>query len=251
VQIGNGTEQTDYFPIDNFYNYSFTEQIYTANEIGSAGTITSISFYYDYGTPYTASGVTMYLKHVTRSAFADNTDYEPLSSATDIVWTGSIAPTEAGWYTITLDTPFEYNGTDNLLVAFYDPTSGYPGTDYTWRATYTPNGAQMTLRYKSDSAIPDPDNLSSYNGNKGTHAYRNNIKIGIENLTIPGVVKLTDSTYRVDYGTEVPIIATANDGYHMDSWSNGATVNDLLTNNQTTPSPPTPTSPPTLHRTRC
>ena len=43
-----------------------------------------------------------------------------------------------------------------------------------------------------------------------------------------GVTQLTDSTYRVDYGTEVTVIATANAGYHMDSWSNDDEVTNLL-----------------------
>ena len=119
VTIGEGTGTTYYFPIDNYFNYSCTQQIYTADEIGTAGTINAVSFYYNYGTAYTASNVTMYMKNVSRSTFSSTTDCEALSLG-DIVWTGSIAPTAAGWYTFTLDTPFEYNGTDNLLVAFFD-----------------------------------------------------------------------------------------------------------------------------------
>ena len=119
VEIGDGTGTTYYFPIDNYFNYSCTEQIYTAEEIGTAGTINAVSFYYNYGTAYTASNVTMYMKHVSRSVFESTSDCEALALG-DIVWTGSIAPTAAGWYTFTLDTPFEYNGTDNLLVAFFD-----------------------------------------------------------------------------------------------------------------------------------
>ena len=47
------------------------------------------------------------------------------------------------------------------------------------------------------------------------------------------LVNVTDSTYLVDYGTTVTATATAKDGYHMDSWSNGAAVTDLLVNNNT------------------
>ena len=179
VVIGEGTETTYYFPIVNFFNFSCTEEIYTADEIGTEGTINAISFYYNYGEAYTCSNVKMFMKHVTRSVFESNTDCEPLSE-TDLVWEGSIAPTEAGWYTFTLDTPFEYNGTDNLLVAFYDYTNGYPGTSYTWRQTPSPNEAIMALRYHSDSYTPDPYNLSNYSGSKTLLTYRGNIKLDIE-----------------------------------------------------------------------
>ena len=178
VEIGDGTGTTYYFPVDNYFNYSCTEQIYTAEEIGTAGTINAISFYYNYGTAYTANNVTMYMKNVSRSNFASTTDCEPLS-VSDIVWTGSIAPTTSGWYTFTLDTPFEYNGTDNLLVAFFDGTSGYPGTSYTWRQTTSPNSAYMSLRYYSDSYSPDPYNLSSFGGSKQWYTYRTNIQLDI------------------------------------------------------------------------
>ena len=44
VTIGEGTSTTYYGPFNSLWGYSFVEQIYTADEIGTAGTITSISF---------------------------------------------------------------------------------------------------------------------------------------------------------------------------------------------------------------
>ena len=46
VEIGDGTSTDYYTPIGTYYNYSITEQLYTAAEIGTAGTISSISFNY-------------------------------------------------------------------------------------------------------------------------------------------------------------------------------------------------------------
>ena len=178
VEIGEGTGTTYYFPIDNYFNYSCTEQIYTAEEIGTAGTINSISFYYNYGTAYNTPNVTMYMKNVARSSFASTSDHEPLA-ASDIVWTGDIAPTAAGWYTFTLNTPFQYDGTSNLLVAFYDGTSGYPGTSYNWRQTTSPGSANMALRCYSDSYNPNPYDLGSYSGSKVLYTYRSNVQIDI------------------------------------------------------------------------
>ena len=96
VTIGEGTATQYTIPVNMYYNYSLTEQIYTAEEIGTAGSITSVSFYYDYGTAFTMSDVTLYMKNVSKEAFATTTDMEPLA-ATDIVWTGTFAATEAGW----------------------------------------------------------------------------------------------------------------------------------------------------------
>ena len=45
VTIGSGDATNNYLPSYSFYNYSLTQQIYTADEIGFAGTISSIAFY--------------------------------------------------------------------------------------------------------------------------------------------------------------------------------------------------------------
>ncbi len=223
VEIGDGTGTTYYFPIDNYFNYSCTEQVYLAEEIGVAGTINSISFYYNYGTAYTAPNVTMYMKHVSRTGFTSTTDCEPLEAG-DVVWTGAIAPTEAGWYTFTLDTPFEYNGTDNLLVAFFDGTSGYPGTSYTWRQTAT--STTMGLRYYSDSYAPDPYNLASYTGSKQVYSYRSNVQLNITTggggtstfATVPDVL---DLGYRPNGAWMAPYV------FNMKSNVGAVTVNAL------------------------
>ena len=176
IQIGNGTTTAYQLPINHYFNYSCTQQIFTADEIGRVGTINSISFYYKYGTPYTAAGVKMYMKLVDRTSFADNTDFETIT-ADDLVWEGALAPTEEGWVNLVLDTPLEYNGTSNLLVAFYDPTSGYQGNNYNYLVTETTDN--MALCYFSDSYNPDPYNLSSYSGSKYVYQYRNNILLEV------------------------------------------------------------------------
>lgn len=45
VTIGDpaGTTTNSYYPVYSLYNYSFTQQIYTAEEIGMAGTINSLT----------------------------------------------------------------------------------------------------------------------------------------------------------------------------------------------------------------
>ncbi|MBO6026520.1 MAG: fibronectin type III domain-containing protein, partial [Bacteroidales bacterium] len=111
VTIGDGTSTDYYTPIGTYYNYSITEQLYTAEEIGMAGTISSISFYYA-GTAAKDFPITVYMANV---------DAEDLSTGVsladaDVVFEGTYSVTETGWMTITLDTPFAYNGTSNLLI---------------------------------------------------------------------------------------------------------------------------------------
>ena len=44
VTIGSGDGTSSYLPTYSYYNYSLTQQIYTADEIARAGTIGSIAF---------------------------------------------------------------------------------------------------------------------------------------------------------------------------------------------------------------
>lgn len=45
VFVGAATTAINYLPSNCYYNYSMTQQIYTADEIGTSGLISSISFY--------------------------------------------------------------------------------------------------------------------------------------------------------------------------------------------------------------
>ena len=111
VTIGDGTSTDYYTPIGTYYNYSITEQLYTADEIGMAGTISSISFSYA-GTAAKDFPITVYMANV---------DAEDLSTGisladAEVVFEGTYSVTGTGWMTITLDTPFAYDGTSNLLI---------------------------------------------------------------------------------------------------------------------------------------
>ena len=177
VTIGEGTSTYYYYPVNMYFNYSLTQEIYTADEIGTAGTINAISFYYDYTSAFSMNNVTLYMKNVTRESFASSTDMEPLALS-DIVWTGTFSASGPGWVTITLDTPFAYDGTSNLLVAGFDGTSGYPGSAYKFRTT--PCTGYKGVHWYSDTYTPDPYNVASgFSGSKSYTTYRANIQLDI------------------------------------------------------------------------
>ena len=181
ITIGEGTTSSYYYPFNMYFNYSLTQQIYTADEIGEAGTITSVSFYYDYTSPFTMDNETLYMKNVARSEFANNTDMEPLTEG-DIVWTGTFSASAAGWVTITLNTPFEYDGTNNLLIAAFDGNNGFPGKSYTFRTTDCTD--YRAIGWFNDNNIPDPYNTGAgYSSSKRIDTYRNNIKLSIIPIT--------------------------------------------------------------------
>ncbi len=193
VAIGDGTSTSYYTPYNSLFNYSFVEQIYTADEIGMAGTINSIAFYLRDSDASQTNDFVVYMKNVQRSSFSSNTDYETVTSA-DIVFSGSFT-FSAGWSTLTLTTPFAYDGSSNLLIAFDENSSGY-STRYFY---YTSTSDNKVLDYYSDSYNPDPYNLGSYSGNKAVRTNRANIQLEITTSaldeTCEGFENVTGTAY--------------------------------------------------------
>ncbi len=177
VTIGNGTESSYELPTNMYYNYSLTQQIYTAEEIGTSGSISSISFYYDYTNDFNLSGIKVYMMITDKSSFESDEDMVDMSAAT-LVYEGNVSATSAGWITIELDDEFDYDGTGNLLLCVYDPVYGYPGDDYTYR--YSETDDYMSISYYSDYTCPDINNLTSYDDNISRYDYRSNIKLTID-----------------------------------------------------------------------
>ena len=165
VTIGDGTSAGYYTPIGTYYNYSITEQLYTADEIGMAGTITSISFYYAYSAEK-GFPITVYMANVD----ADDLSTGISLAGADQVFDGTLSVTGAGWVTIDLDSPFAYNGTSNLLIGINkDYVQWFSGS--TWRYTSAANMA----RYSQND-----DNAYTTETVPGTVTnYRPNIQIAI------------------------------------------------------------------------
>ena len=246
VTIGNGTESYYHLPINMWYNYSLTQQIFTAEEIGSAGTITSISFYYDYQYFFDLPEIKMYMMNTDKSSFESGDDMVDMTGTT-LVYEGNISATSSGWITIELDDEFYYNGTDNLLVCVYDPTSGFLGSNYTYRCTGTTD--YMSISYYSDYTCPDIDNLTSYSGNTDLYNYRNNIKLTIDpnastschKVNSLAVSDITTSTAYVSWmpgGSETSWVLkygvhgfdVETEGSTVELTSTNFTINDLADN---------------------
>jgi hypothetical protein len=103
-------------------NFSLTQQIYSADEIGSAGYITDIAFYNDGAEKFRTYD--FYLKNTTKNTFSNATDWEAVTDA-DKVFGGSVTMAAYDWTIITLDTPFAYDGTSNLLLVSDDNSGGW------------------------------------------------------------------------------------------------------------------------------
>ncbi len=167
VTIGDGTSASYYAPISTYYNYSITEQLYTADEIGMAGSISSISFYYAYTAVNKEYDITVYMQNVDA---ADLLTGISLADA-DEVFSGTISITEQGWVTIDLDTPFAYDGTSNLLIGINKTAGSQWFSGATWQYTTVTNMARYT---QNDNTAYDTSTVPANVTNN-----RPNIKIEI------------------------------------------------------------------------
>ena len=222
VEIGDATSTSAQYslPVNMYYNYSLTQQIYTAEEIGMEGTINSIAFEYTPDISFTMNNVQVYMMNVDKASFESTTDMVQIS-ASDLVWEGTFTATEAGWVTIALDTPFEYDGTSNLLVCCYDPTSGYPGSSCKFRTTATTE--YLALAYYSDTYSPSLTDVSTFSGSKYRYQYRANIQLAIVPVATSGCPRpktlvasnVTAHTATLTWTMDEPLDPTAS-GFNLE-----------------------------------
>ncbi|HOD17817.1 MAG TPA: choice-of-anchor D domain-containing protein [Candidatus Cloacimonadota bacterium] len=154
--IGNGTANL-YLPIYPYYGYTYSQSIFLQSEIGVTGQKMIDKIYYHWngaGEATNSNNWTVYMGHTSLNAFATGTSWIPLSSLTQ-VFTGEVAlPAVDEWIEIPLDTPFLYNGTDNLAICVDENESSYDSSiDYFYCTSTT---AYRSIRYYDDYTNPDP-----------------------------------------------------------------------------------------------
>lgn len=197
VTIGSKTSAVYTLPFNTYERYSLSQQIYTADEIGMAGTITSLSFMYTKG--FIANGIKIYLKEVDKTFFDYNQDMVPVTED-DLVFNGFFSVAQEDWTTITLKKPFEYSGSKNLLVCFYDTNNENYGSTCTAYTIQAVSGQNRAIYY-SDASFISLDNINNFSGsNKHVAGYRNYIKIGITSkYTEPETLTVYDGTSISEY----------------------------------------------------
>ncbi len=171
VTIGTGTSKNNGYVVNNYYKYSYSQQIYKASEIGIAGNINSFAVDYAYSSAMTAkNNVEVYMGLTDKTSFSSISDW--ITDGLQLVYTGSLNCSQ-GWNTFTLDAPFAYDGTSNLVLVVKDMSNGYNSSSYTFNTTSTDN-QYLTMFYYNDS--------NPFSGTQSASSrpyYRNNIKFSI------------------------------------------------------------------------
>ena len=124
---GGALSDADHGPVHAYYDYSTSQILYTKSDLdlaaGKKGTIKSIYFEYSGAAAMAARTIKIYMANTDLSSLTTS-NYVPYASFTQ-VYSGTFSCGSAGWYEITLDTPFDYNGAGQLAVMIDDNTNTY------------------------------------------------------------------------------------------------------------------------------
>ena len=111
------------------FNYQYNQFIYKQKWIHSKGSINKIAYYYK-GTSTESFDIVVFMGHTTKNEFAYHS-WLPYSYFTKVYEGQFTLPGHDGWVEISLQNPFEYNNTDNLVIAIDknsiddNPTGGF------------------------------------------------------------------------------------------------------------------------------
>ena len=195
-KIDVGTEMQDWvmdLPTHIYYNYSYTQQIYTKDELlNKSGIIRSVDFMKTYDN--TSRKLKVYMVHTDKEEFDNVNDWLTVT-ADNLVFNGYAYFQKDEWSTITFDTPFEYNGTSNVALVVYDETgeSHNVGTKFKCFS----GSKNRTIGMTSSSSI---DPLSANPGNATVvNSFRNKVRFGWEEY--PAIVVSPGHPYEFGFET--------------------------------------------------
>ena len=224
VVNGGTTPSTDYIlPLNTFYNYSFSEQLYTVQELGVInGAINCISFQYIFGTAQDKN-IVVYMGNTTKSSFSSGSDWIPVSQMFQ-VFNGTVNFNSAGpdnWVNIPFDIPFEYDGSSNIVVAVLNNTGSYVTSSNPTFNVHPASGKSLYI-YNDGSAY-NVNSLAS--GTMGSS--RNNLRFLIgDPVTCPMPTYLTVSNLTNEGATISWHSTEVSNGYELVIVPQGSTINN-------------------------
>lgn len=222
IIIGDGVSTTnECLPSYTYYNYGLTQQIYTANEIGTAGIITSIAFYN--AGEYKTRNYTFYLKNTSKTSFSGPTDWVSVTDD-DRVYQGPVTMSAGMWTVIHFDTPFNYDGTSNVVLVTDDNTGSWSYAPHMSCIVFEANN--QAIRIYDDNANLNPYSPYEYEGT--VLSVKNQIIMKVESTL--ETFDITASANPVEGGTVTGdgphfngqtchLSATAATGYYFVKWT--------------------------------
>ena len=215
IGLGGSADSDKNLPGYNYYNYSYSQQIYTAAEIGVSGPITSIAFK-NVGAEKTRT-YNVYMALTEKETFTSKTDWVPMSDA-NLVFSGELTFGVDEWTVIELNTPFSYDGTSNLLVSVADVTGSYSNSPHMSCRVF--NATSQAISTSTDSKAFDIANP----GEGTLKNVKNQIRLNVNN----GIScdRPTDLYVNYQGGTTAEVSWTSPES-HFDLDVNGTLIENV------------------------
>ncbi|MFL5753202.1 MAG: GEVED domain-containing protein [Bacteroidia bacterium] len=172
--IGTGAANTTHRkPLGSYYGYERSAMKYLFREIGTSGTITSVSFYCDTINSNTGAStpVKIFLKEVSDSTFAAGTLVNTEETNSSLVFNGTLNAAQFvphTFVTITLSNPFVYTGGTNNLEVIVETNAGGTGNEgqLSKGFRYYSTGSDSAYRFQfwqQDVSVPTGAGTVDYN----------------------------------------------------------------------------------------
>ena len=149
-QIGSGEDEEEY-PVSVYYKKRRTQVIYTHDQIGQPGKITSLALYISQVPGLIRNNWTIRMKHTQLNEYTTPL-WETQNWVT--VYESNEMPGDTGWQYYNFTIPFDYNGTDNLMVDFsFDNDDWDTVRGHVYKTSADSN---RTVAYKTDDDVAPP-----------------------------------------------------------------------------------------------
>jgi hypothetical protein len=221
--IGTGTVAWNY-PMGTYYHDARPQVIYLAGEIGRAGTISSLALQVTKLPGQILNNWTIRLRHTALSEYPASPMWE---SDWTTVYRANTTITATGWVVFAFSTPFQYDGTNNLMVDFIHDNTSY-STDGNCSATTM--GSYRSVTYQTDSSYGDPRGwpTNGYNPTRNRSMNIPNVRLVNSGQTrpipltpsvVPGFVNgvWSGNITLGEAGSAVRVVAVTDDGQRWES----------------------------------
>jgi hypothetical protein len=139
------------YPMPTVYEDARTQVIYLAGELGGAATLSALALDVTTTPTETLNQWTIRMKHTSLSACPALPAWE--GSGWTTIYQNNETIQSTGWVVFAFQTPFAYDGTNNLMVDFSFNNSSW-GDSGVCRASAAPT--DRSLCYETDSQYGDP-----------------------------------------------------------------------------------------------
>ena len=195
--LGSGSSTTNnnqLSPINNTFKSIHGQSVYTAAELNAAGIygpkmLTKFGFYPVSQPNLALVNFIVRMKHTTQT---DASTWDDGSNLTTVYSNTAYMPAVGGYDMLTLTTPFEWNGTDNILI----------DTAFGMLANYSQTGTLQYTSVNNGYCRVGDDNTNQTNLFTGgaVRNFRPNVRLGFEAIVLGPIIAVDPAS--LAFGTQ-------------------------------------------------